>query len=694
MSNERLEKRLMSLRNSNVDSKMHDLHRILYDDAIWYLAYQNIYSNKGAFTVGIDESDTLDNFDKNRIQKIINSLKDDSYKPNPVRRVLIPKANGKTRPLGIPSGNDKLVQEACKIILEALYDNKFSYYSHGFRPNHSCHTALNEISKWTGTKWWIEFDIKGYFDNINHNILIDILSTRIDCPKFLDIIRRFLNAGYLENWKYHNTFSGTPQGGGISPILANIYLDKFDEFIENKCELINNTTYKRKINPRYSAINALLNYYRKKLVKRKNELVHVNQFINKSVNTLSIKQRDEVYILFKELIDIQNDPKYVNCGKVLNTKKSRLVKRLSEDIENITKFNIDDIKLASKFYKIQEDIIDCKNEIDTLLKEQRSIKSTLTDDGLTRLKYVRYADDFVLGFIGTKNQAKEIFNEIEVYLKDNLKLEISLEKSNIVYGIDGIKFLGYRIEMPKYSNELITVNRGDTRLKRRRVLTKPVLKVPTENAIRFVSKRGYGSYVNHTSHHRTYLQNFDDIEIIRQYNSELRGIMQYYKYAVNSKDIINNIQGISHYSLLKTLGLKHKCSVSQLFKRGIVKTKRHHRTGKVWYLDVNDKHIEIFNIKDIEYTNISEVNTNFIISDVDFKWQINQRSSALRKLLANECEICGSHRDDVNIVLHHPNPIRNIPKDNPYWLRVFKMRARKTIAICHTCHMKIHHGSL
>ena len=140
-TNEILAKRLNTLGNVKDNRAVKDIYPMLFNDAIWYQAYQNIYSNRGAFTKGIN-SDTLDGFDKNRISKIISSLKDKSYQPTPVRRVLIPKSNGKTRPLGIPTGTDKLVQEACRIILEAIYEPKFSNLSHGFRPNRSCHSAL------------------------------------------------------------------------------------------------------------------------------------------------------------------------------------------------------------------------------------------------------------------------------------------------------------------------------------------------------------------------------------------------------------------------------------------------------------------------------------------------------------------------------------------------------------------------
>ena len=186
------------------------------------LGYANIYSNAGAMTKGVGDN-TLDGFAEERVNNLIKMLKARQYRFTPVRRTYIPKKDGKVRPLGIPTGNDKLVQEVFRILLEQVYEPVFSENSHGFRPNKSCHTALKQVKdKWTGMKWIVEIDIKSFFDSISHEKLVEILEKKIDDKRTVSVIKGMLKAGYMEDWKYNSTYSGTPQGGIISPILANI----------------------------------------------------------------------------------------------------------------------------------------------------------------------------------------------------------------------------------------------------------------------------------------------------------------------------------------------------------------------------------------------------------------------------------------------------------------------------------------
>ncbi|MGX5576571.1 reverse transcriptase domain-containing protein, partial [Bacillus toyonensis] len=211
-------------KSNTINFKYERLYRNLYNKEFFLLAYARLASKEGNMTKGIDDS-TIDGMSMKKIEKLIELLKSEKYQPKPVRRVYIPKANGKMRPLGIPSFEDKLIQEIVRMILEAIYEGIFSNLSHGFRPKRSCHTALQQIkSTFGGTRWFIEGDICSFFDNIHHHTLVTLLRKRIQDEKFIRLIWKFLRAGYMEEWQFYKTYSGTPQGGIISPILSNIYL--------------------------------------------------------------------------------------------------------------------------------------------------------------------------------------------------------------------------------------------------------------------------------------------------------------------------------------------------------------------------------------------------------------------------------------------------------------------------------------
>lgn len=340
------------------------VYRNLYNRELFLLAYQNIYAAPGNMTPGSDGK-TIDAMSLSRIDKLIASLKDESYQPQPSRRTYIPKKNGKLRPLGIPSFDDKLVQECVRLLLEAIYEGRFSNQSHGFRPGRSCHTALSQIQTcFSGVKWFVEGDIKGFFDNIDHNAMVEILAERIHDQKFLRLIRKFLRAGYLEDWTFHNTYSGTPQGGIISPILANIYLDKLDWYME-QLKAGFDRGKKRKT-------TFLANYYAR--------------------NTTRLR---------KELGETQNP----------------------EEREQ---------RIAQELRRME-------------LERQTVPYFEPFDPNYRRLQYVRYADDFLIGVIGSKEDALEIKRKVREFTGSVLHLELSEEKTLITHSAKRARFLGYDI---------------------------------------------------------------------------------------------------------------------------------------------------------------------------------------------------------------------------------------------------------
>jgi group II intron reverse transcriptase/maturase len=366
---------LDNLTNKSNDEtyKYQRVYRNLYNPEFYLMAYDDIYPNPGNMTKGSDNK-TIDGMSMKRITNIIDSLRDEKYQPTPVRRTYIEKkrGNGK-RPLGIPSFDDKLLQTVVKYILESIYESSFSNKSHGYRPNKSCHTAIKQIADtFNGVKWFIEGDIKGFFDNIDHSILIDLLRKRIKDEKFLRLIRKFLKAGYVDDWKYHNSYSGVPQGGIISPILSNIYLNELDKFIED---------------------------FQHKFNKGKNKAQNLD---------------------------------YTK----LHQKSMRLKKKLKD-------------KVAKGTLKEGE-----RDEIIGSIKEANSRKIKLPskdpmDQNYRRLKYVRYADDWLIGIIGSKEDAVRIKEELTEFIRNKLKLELSQEKTLITNSRKFARFLGYDISISR-----------------------------------------------------------------------------------------------------------------------------------------------------------------------------------------------------------------------------------------------------
>jgi group II intron reverse transcriptase/maturase len=235
---------------------LEDVYRQLFNPDLFVRAYGRIYSNDGAHTKGVTQ-ETVDAMSLKKIDTIIEQLRYERYRWSPVRRVEIPKKNGQKRPLGIPTWSDRLLQEVLRSLLDAYYEPQFSDHSHGFRPHLGCHTALKEIQyNWMGMKWFIEGDVKGCFDNIDHAVLLSILREQIHDNRFLKLVENLLRAGYCEQWKYHSTLSGSPQGGIVSPILANIYMDRLDQFVEKTLLPEHNRGKQRAINPQYNRTNA------------------------------------------------------------------------------------------------------------------------------------------------------------------------------------------------------------------------------------------------------------------------------------------------------------------------------------------------------------------------------------------------------------------------------------------------------
>lgn len=597
---------LSSLQNHSNDRSytFERLYRNLYNRELFALAYQNIYASQGNMTKGTDGK-TIDAMSLNRIDGIIASLKDESYQPQPSRRTYIPKKNGKMRPLGIPSFDDKLVQECVRLLLEAVYEGGFTKTSHGFRPNHSCHTALSQIQVcFTGVKWFVEGDIKGFFDNINHEVMIGILAERIKDERFLRLIRKFLKAGYLEDWEYRNTYSGTPQGGIISPILANIYLDKLDRFMEELKKRFDKGTV-RSVYP-------------------------------------------ESYELEKK--------RGVLAKKLRNSSSEEERQILKERIREI-----DRQKLTMPY-------------------------SDPFDSGFKRLQYVRYADDFLVGVIGSKEEAIAVKEQIKTFVADTLRLELSEEKTLITHSAKKARFLGYDISVRRTN-----ATKRDKVGRFRRHLSGTVnLEMPheimrkklLEYGAMTIEKTVYGKD-NWKAKARYYLKDNDDLEILDQYNSEIRGFRNYYRIANNAAHA-STFGYIMQYSMFKTFATKYRVSMrTMISKLRIGKDFGVHFTDKKGKRKTRLSYHDGFARKPVIKTAGVDVVPNTV--------KYSSKTSMMDRLAAGQCELCG--KTGVSIEMHHVRKLKDL-KGKSYWERFMIARNRKTLALCVDCHNKLHSGKL
>jgi group II intron reverse transcriptase/maturase len=563
------------------------LYRLLFNPELYLQAYNRLYRRDGAMTPGATP-ETVDGMSMAKIGRIIEDVKHERYRWTPVRRIHIPKRNGKTRPLGIPTWGDKLLQEVIRSILEAYYEPQFSDHSHGFRPDRGCHTALREMqSRWPGMRWFIEGDIAQFFDSIDHEVLIEILGEKIHDNRFLRLIRNLLESGYLEDWVYGKTYSGTPQGGVVSPILANIYLDRLDQHIDKVLIPAHNRGASRKANPEYQAI-----LYRMR-VARKAEDKEAWRKLRQQLQ--QIPARDP------------HDPAY------------------------------------------------------------------------RRLRYVRYADDFLLGFAGPLEEAQEIKRQIGEFLRSTLKLELSDEKTLITHATTGTaRFLGYEVLTHqadyKHTNDNRSIN-GNIGFR-----------VPQDAIDRYCVK--YMQAGKPAA--KPGLLEDEDFTIVYRYQQEYRGIVQYYRLAYNVHHL-SKLHWAMRGSLLRTLAWKHRSTVAQVMRKYQATTEVDGRRYKCIRVacEREGKSALIAQFGAVPLRRDKRA----VLEDQRPKTQHYGRSEIIQRMLADECEICGSRE---NVEVHHIRKLADLKvkggRAKPPWAELMAKRRRKTLVVCHKCHLAIHAG--
>jgi group II intron reverse transcriptase/maturase len=564
------------------------LYRQLFNKELFLLAYGRIYSNQGAMTPGVTR-ETVDGMSLAKIDTIIEELRSESYRWSPARRVYIPKKNGKKRPLGMPPWSDKLVAEVVRMLLDAYYDGGFSDRSHGFRTGRGCHTALDEVaSVWTGTHWFVEGDLADYFGSLDHTIMVSALAVKIHDGRFLQLINRMLQAGYLEDWRWNATLSGAPQGGIASPVLSNIYLDRFDQFVEQQLIPEYTRGKKRRTEPRYHRVES-------QIAKAKRH-----------------GDRDAVRAL------------------------RRLRRRLPSQDPN--------------------------------------------DPDYRRLRYVRYCDDFLLGFAGPRREAEEIKSKIGEFLRDELKLELSEPKTLITHATSqAARFLSYEIR----------TQRTDTKITQGRRAVNGVvgLFVPRDvirdRCARYMSK-GKPAL-------RGQLLHDEDYTIVAKYGSEYRGFVQYYLLA---QDVfrLEKLRWVMETSMLKTLAGKHKSTVAKMARKYKARIDTPDGSRTCFQVTVHRDQGRKPLVARFGGIPLTRKRTA-VLTDLKPIMATVKGNELIRRLVAGRCELC---EERTGLQVHHIRKLADLNKpgrpERPSWVHLMAMRKRKTLVVCEQCHQHIHAG--
>jgi group II intron reverse transcriptase/maturase len=564
------------------------LYRQLFNPQLYLVAYRKLYSNAGAMTPGVT-GETVDGMSLTKIGQLIDTVRRERWKWRPVRRIFIPKKNGKRRPLGLPTWSDKLLAEVVRMVLNAYYDVQFSEHSHGFRPGRGCHTALQEIvDVWNGTHWFVEGDIARCFESFDHQVMLETLGEKIHDNRFLRLVGGMLSAGYLEDWKWGATLSGAPQGGVASPVLSNIYLDRLDKYVETQLLPMFNRGKCRVENPAYAQVSAAIRRARR-------------QGDRAAVRTLRLRRR------------------------TLPSKDPR-------------------------------------------------------DPHYRRLRYVRYADDVLLGFSGPKAGAREITHLLRRFLRDELKLELSEEKTLITHARTGTaRFLGYDI-LAQHSDDKLTGGK-------RSINSKIGLRVPEEAITRRCTP-----YLRHGKPwHRSQMLSDRDYSIISPYQAEYRGVVQYYLLAANVCHL-NRLHWVMETSLLKTLAGKHSSSVAKMARKYKATIDTPYGSRVCFQTTIERGQRKKPLVARFGGIPLRRQKKAVLIdrSPVLFTTSGNE---LIHRLLAGRCEVCGSTE---RLEVHHIRKLADLSKpgrnEKPAWVQIMAKRRRKTLVTCTQCHDAIHAG--
>jgi len=642
-------------RNLNNDISWNkNLYRILTNTGLIWSAQEKLKSNEGAMTPGVDQKNP-DELGLEEISNISEKLKTKKYRFQPVKRTYVKKPGKETlRPLGIPTYEDKIVQELMRIVLSTIYEPEFlkENYNYGFRPKLSTTDAILKIAKQgRGMTYAIEGDIKGAYDNVDHDILIEILKQKIKDVKFIGLIKNLLKSGLEFKGTYQHTFLGVPQGGIVSPLLFNIYMHEFDKHIT---EWVRN------------------------LFEEKNRIE------NRTENArakLSEKWRSRV----RECIN--------------SIKKIRKNRKYSELTE-----------LEKQKYKKK------RKELRIRIRIQRKTKSTSQKRTKLRFSYVRYADDWILLNNADKKTNELIKKHISEWLQENLKLTLSEEKTHVTdIKKKKAKFLGFTIRNTQKFRIFNTYELKNPKLNlnkktmKKRTTTDLFIGIDNERIINRLKTKGFLTEKGKPRRHNLYI-NLTPWEIVFKYKQITEGLMQYYYRALTYKSQLTRYHYYLTYSCYHTLANRQKSTISKIINKygkevkmtipmektkGIttemdVKLKSYIRMMSQTMIRTSKK-LKMNKDGEIVYK-IPEI-TDLVNGDYQIEDFITVKANLRTYIkLKKYCSICGASKTIGNrIESHHVNAIRK-GKEIGFTKNVMRQLGKKQIIICQKCHQRIHRG--
>lgn len=718
------------------------------------ISYNKLSKNKGALTPGVDKNSTADGISETDLIHLQKELKSGVFKWKPVRRIYVEKPGKSTlRPLGIPDFKDRIVQNSIRMVLEAIYEPEFAYagVNSGFRPNKSPNHSIEDIRRnETGSTFAIEGDIKGAYDNVSHEILIKIIRKRITDEKFIQLLYSGFKAGIVDDYRYIDTFLGVPQGGIASPILFNIYMNEFDKFILNSLsafaeEANNQRTHKTQVSTEYYKLDSQSDRLTKKIrllqthnpndfifdqsrnnkvdtnriikiIREINEQFYTNDLASEAEELLKTSLSYEEQLVFTKYNNHRNSKKLqtIHINELEDSEQAIVAKGNKHDYvkKKIRKKSLKYLKennLLTRAYEIYMQMLEA--DLKSISRQKRETPYTDINRKKIWFTYYRYADDWIILISAPEHLVITAKEKIELWLRDNLKLELSLEKTLITeLTKQKARFLGFELF---YQTNPKIVNRKDKNVTQRYRSLLQVMPDVDRLRTRFHIRGLLDS--KERPRELGYLTVLEDHQIVEKYNQMMIGLGNYYIINISRKSALNYWHYILYYSCIKTLATKHNSSTAKII-------------DDYGHIDISNPDVNL-NYKDQQasnkrivtsYTQTSQSNEQkkkhtVLLNYHEFMSNILKLRQSQRNKLSDSpktidfdifqkanwrtkfkteglCAVCGSPEQ---LESHHIRPLHHHGGKFTGYKGFDKLVAalgRKQVVVCKNCHEKITYG--